>query len=112
MRLNEVATTIVGVMPQGMKFPVREDLWIPLIPTANVEKRDSRGLVAFGRLAGGKSLAEARTEMDTIAKRLEKEYGKTNEGVGIVVKPYNDKFNGGPIRIVFLALLGRSGLFC
>ncbi len=82
---------------------------MPVVPTANLEKRDSRGLWAFGRLVDGKSLAAARAEMDAIAKRLEKEYGKTNEGVGIVVKPCNDEFNGGPIQAVFLALLGAVG---
>jgi predicted permease len=109
VRLNEVATTIIGVMPEGMKFPVREDLWIPLIPTAAQERRENRGIVAFGRLADGVTLAAARAEMDAVAKRLEKEYPRSNEGVGIVVKPYNDEFNGGLIRIVFLALLGAVG---
>jgi len=108
-RLNEVQTTIIGVMPQGMKFPVREDLWIPLMPTGNFEKRDSRNLAVFGRLTDPATLAEARAEMDTIAKRLEKEYPNTNQGVGINIKTFNDEFNGGPIRIIFLALLGAVG---
>lgn len=109
VRLNEVATTVIGVMPEGIKFPMREDLWMPLVRNANLEKREARSLATFGRLAPGKTLAEARAEMDTIAKRLEKEYPKANEGIGIVVKPYNDEFNGGPIRMVFLALLGAVG---
>ncbi len=79
------------------------------VPTADSEKRDSRGLLAFGRLAEGATLADARAEMDVVARRLEKTYPKTNEGVGVVVKPYNDQFNGGPIRTVFLALLGAVG---
>jgi putative ABC transport system permease protein len=109
VRLNEVPTTIVGVMPAGMKFPVNEDIWIALVPTGDYEKRDSRSLLVFGRLGDGVSMAAARADMDTIAVRLEKEYGKTNQGVRAMVKPYNDEFNGGNIRVLFLALLGAVG---
>jgi predicted permease len=106
VRINEVATTIIGVMPNGMKFPDNQDLWLPLVPTGNWEKRDSRGLKVFGRLADGIRLKEAQTEMDQLAKTLEKEYPKSNTGVGVFVQSYNDSANGGPIRTVFLALLG------
>jgi predicted permease len=47
--------------------------------------------------------------MKLIAQRLEKEYPGTNKGVGSVVQTFNDRFNGGPIRMVFLALLGAVG---
>src|ERR1041384_1288388 len=30
IRINDVPTTVVGVMPEGMKFPFGADLWIPL----------------------------------------------------------------------------------
>src|SRR5579872_6080740 len=53
VRVNEVATTVIGVMPDGMKFPQNNDLWLPLVPSGNWEKRDNHGLDVFGRLAGG-----------------------------------------------------------
>jgi putative ABC transport system permease protein len=105
VRINEVATTVIGVMPDGMKFPQNEDLWLPLVPT-DLDKRDSRGLNVFGRLIGGATLAEAQTDMDQLAKTLAKEYPKSNAGIGVLVQTYNDSANGGPIRTVFLALLG------
>ncbi len=109
IRVDDVATTIVGVMPQGMKFPLNADLWIPLVPAAEFEKRESRNIQVFGRLADGASLAQARNEFNLIGSRLEKEYPKSNQGIAIRVIPYNDEFNGGQIRIVFLALLGAVG---
>jgi putative ABC transport system permease protein len=109
IRINGATASVIGVMPEGMKFPTNSDLWMPLVPTGNWEKRDSRGLDVFGRLAPGATVAEAQAEMDQVAKTLQKEYVKTNEGVGAVVKPYNDVFNGGNIRTVFLALLGAVG---
>ncbi len=109
IRINDVATTIVGVMPRGMKFPETAELWIPLVPTAEFEKREERNVRVFGRLADGVPLAKARNEMELIGRRLEKDYPKSNQGIVTTVIPYNDEFNGGQIRIVFLALLGAVG---
>ena len=109
VRINEVPAAVIGVMPEGFKFPVGCDLWMPLVPEKDLEKRESRSLNVFGRLADGATLAEARVEMDLIAKRLEREYSKSNEGVGIFVRTFNEQFNGGQIRVVFLALLGAVG---
>ncbi len=109
VRINDVATTIIGVMPKGMKFPLNQDLWIPLIPTKGEDKRDARGFGVFGRLAHGVTLTQARAEIDLLAKRIQNAYAKTNAGVGVVVRPYNEEFNGGSIRLVFLALLGAVG---
>lgn len=109
VRVNETPTEIIGVMAEGMKFPFRNDLWIPLAVSADLEKRDQRNLSVYGKLARNAELADARAEMDIIAKRLEKEYAATNTGAGVILKPYNDEFNGGQIRIMFLALLGAVG---
>jgi putative ABC transport system permease protein len=109
IRVNDVPTTVVGVMPKGMKFPLNADLWIPLLPTGEFEKRDARNVQAFGRLADGATLGQARNEIDGIARRLEKAYPKSNQGVTSLVIPYNDEFNGNQIRTVFLVLLGAVG---
>jgi predicted permease len=109
IRVNDVATTIVGVMPKGMKFPLNADMWIPLVPTAEFEKREARDVQVFGRLADGVPLSQARNEMELIGRRLEKEYPKSNQGITPTVIPYNDEFNGGQVRIVFTVLLGAVG---
>ena len=110
VRIDEVPAVIIGVMPEGFKFPFTDDLWQPFIPTKeDAEGRDRRTLQAFGRLAPGATVTDARAEMDTIARRLQSEYKKTHEGISIVVKPFNDEANGGPIRVIFLALLGAVG---
>src|SRR5437016_10972850 len=86
LRINEVSTVIVGVMPQGMQFPFNTDVWLPLIPDANLEKRDNRGLQVCGRLVPGASQAEAQTELSILAKNLEREYSAANQGIGAAIR--------------------------
>lgn len=109
VRVNEKPATIVGVMPKGFRFPVQQDLWMPLVRTAELEKRDSRLLSVFGRLAPDVSVTDARAEMALIASRLEKNYAREDKGIRANVKTFNDEYNGGKIRVIFLALLGAVG---
>ncbi len=53
IRVNDVPTVVVGVMPPGRLFPEETDLWTPLVPDTQLEKRDNRDLAVFGRLADG-----------------------------------------------------------
>src|SRR5262249_26791266 len=77
-RANEAPATIIGVMPNGMQFPRNNDLWMPLVPTGNWEKRESRGLGVYGRLADSATFREAQVEIEQLSKTLEKEYPKSN----------------------------------
>jgi predicted permease len=109
VRINEIPTTIVGVMPPDFKFPVNEEIWISATPQADWEKRDNRFGLVFGRLAEGANMLAARAELDLIGARLEQQYPKTNRNMAIGLKTANEQFNGGPIRILFLAMLGAVG---
>ena len=109
IRINEVPTTIIGVMAEGMKFPNNADLWIPLVPDAEMERRDVRNMNLFGRLAPGVRLKQAQIELTGVAKALEQQYPDTNKAIDAEVMTFNDRFNGGPIRVVFLALMGAVG---
>jgi predicted permease len=104
VRVNEVPTEIVGVMQPGVKFPANSDAWLALRPTG-AELRDARNLNVFGRLNAGVSIAEAETELNGIAARLEQAYPATNKNIGADVMTFNQRMNGGPIRVVFLMLL-------
>jgi predicted permease len=107
IRVNDVPCVVVGVMPEGMQFPSSADLWRPFIPTADqTTKRDARSLGVFGRLAPGASRAAAQAELSGIAARLQQQHPETNKDMGAVVMTFNERFNGGPIRVIFLALMG------
>jgi putative ABC transport system permease protein len=96
VRIAGTPTRVIGVMGRSISFPHRVDLWVPLVPTADLEQRQSRRLwFAFGRLADGVTTANARAEMETIGRRLERSYPSTNHGFRPVVMTF-DRFFLGP----------------
>ena len=107
IRINGEAGTIVGVMPQGFAFPIAQEVWAPLRldPLENPRGRGET-LEVFGRLRDGVSEDQARAELGGIAKALAKEYPETNEGRGIVIKPYTDEFMGDEPRALLYTMLG------
>ena len=95
-----------------MKFPTNAELWAPFIPTdaREYDKRDARSLNVFGRLRDGATYTQARSEMNAIAGRLAAEYPATNKDMQkVAVETFNERFNGGPIRMIFLAMMGAVG---
>lgn len=109
IHINEIPTVIIGVMPRGLQFPSESDLWMPLIPAGDWEKREYRNMTMFGRLTGRATLASASAEMETIGRRLEAEYSATNKDIAPRVKTFNEFSNSPEITTVFLALLGAVG---
>src|SRR5579883_849521 len=90
VRINDVATTIVGIMPQGFMFPGTTDIWLPLIPGPDGEKRERRAYTVFGRVKGGVSQTSARAEIVGISKRLEAAYPVTNHGFTAQVMEFGE----------------------
>ena len=110
IRINEVPTEIVGVLPRGVRFPQNSDAYIPLKPTTEMQRRGNRGLEVFGRLREGVGAEEARSELAGIAARLQQAYPDSNKNLSAQVETFNQRQNGGPIRVVFLMLLAAVSL--
>jgi predicted permease len=105
-------TTVIGVMPQGFSFPQKQDLWIPLMPTPEVRKRDNRATwFVFGRLADGVTAQSARAEMETIGRRLGAAYPRTNQGRNLIphVLNFRDFFIGPNATRIYAAMWGAVG---
>ncbi len=69
--------SVVGVMPQGFRFPDNADFWVPReIYPPNNESRTAHNWHIFGRVRDGVTLAQARAEFTTIAHRLKQQYGQ------------------------------------
>ena len=66
LRVNGRHATIVGVMPDGMRFPETAEIWAPLVQDpAHMDVR----LSVFGRLKDGVDRREAEAELTTIARQ-------------------------------------------
>jgi putative ABC transport system permease protein len=109
VRENEKPVVIVGVMPEGFKFPNNEDLWLNVVPGEGWEKRDNRAFMLVGMMKPGQTTVSARSELDVIAKRLEQRFPDTHKGHGVAVRTFHEAMNGGPIRTMFLLMLGAVG---
>ena len=71
VKLGTATVTIVGVMPEGFAFPVRERLWMPLrVDGASLAPRTGPAVSVFGRLAPGASTDDAQAELGAIGARM------------------------------------------
>ena len=109
LKINEVAYAIIGVMPERMRFPTNADMWRPLQPPAPETRRTSRQIGVFGRLANGVTWNQAAAEMAGISRELQAAYPDSNTNIEARLMTFNERFNGGPIRLIFLSLLGAVG---
>jgi putative ABC transport system permease protein len=109
VRVNEKPAIIVGVMPAGFKFPENQDLWMPLTPTSALQDRANRTLQLFAYLKPGVSIAQGSANLEEIASRLSANHPDEDKDSTTAAQTFNDRFNGGPVRLVFLALLAAVG---
>ena len=106
LRINGTPATIVGVMPEGLRFPNNAEVWTPFIPTPAQESRTNRPLLVFGRLKADVSRRTAETEADGIARRLIAAYpDDTKDLTGALLHSVPERFVGGPARMMFLVML-------
>jgi len=70
--------------------------------------RDSHFLMVFGRAKPGVPIEQVRADMDTIARRLQKQYPNTNTNLGSVVEPLKE-YLGGNTKTALWVLLGAAG---
>lgn len=80
LSLNGAAHTIIGIMPESFNYPLENEIWTPLaFTTSDRHDRQSQSLSLLGRLEPGVSIAEARSEVSAVARRLAAEHPETNE---------------------------------
>ncbi len=116
LTLNGTKTTVIGVLPAGFKWFIKEgsltgkpaEMWMPFKLTAGWRERKGRFPMAVARLKPSVSLQQAQTEMNAIASRLETQYPKFNKGWGVNLVPAREQF-AGEIKTALYVLLGAVG---
>src|SRR5262249_46887263 len=113
--IDDVAYTIVGVMPAAFHFPTAVpgglgtvEAWIPLRPSPDIEDRGSHNYWVVGRLRPGVTLERARAAMTTIGVRLARQYPQTNKDFAVAVEPLREHV-AGTARPALLLLLATVG---
>ena len=110
--LDGISTTVIGVMPEGFKYPLDEakvDFWWPLDPRDNLNReRGANYLSVIGRLRQGASLEQAQAEMEALAGRLGEQYPQQNGGRGVSLVGLHEDLVGN-LRPALLILLGAVG---
>lgn len=94
IRVNGEQATVVGVMPEGFLFPIRQDVWVPLKldPAAVPRPEDELYLFTAARLKPGATVEQASSEAAVLASSYAAQHPDTSEGLGAVVKPYTHLF--------------------
>jgi len=109
--LDNQAYTITGILPPNFQFFHPVDIITPFAPWAKNLPDDRSwhpGIIAVARLKPGVTIGQARAEIQTIAKRLEKQYPKfdTNVGANIIFLHEQLVQNARPALLVLLGAVG------
>ncbi len=106
VRVNGRDGTIIGVMPEGFRFPVLQDVWIALQADPLADPRgQGRQLSVFGKLREGVTVDAARVDLAGISRRLALAYPETNEGLRPLITPYTENFIGDQTEGILLVML-------
>jgi putative ABC transport system permease protein len=110
IRLGGNAYTVAGVMPRGMPFfdnlPEIE-LWTPIAfaKDDSMATRNNHFINLVGRLKPGVTIAQAQSDVSTIARALEEVDPNNNKGLGALIVPLQEQI-AGDSRTALLVLLG------
>jgi predicted permease len=105
--------TIIGVLPPSFVFPpFRQDpveFWTPIGLLEQHEwftnRGNHQGTSGIGKLKEGVTLANARADLNRIAKQLEQTYPNTNGGCSVEIEKFHRRMIG-DTRLALLVLMG------
>jgi putative ABC transport system permease protein len=119
LTLNDVAYTIIGVLPPEFHLPAAREgqdqhspkLWVPYDSSAtqNPVEAKRRKMQVYGRLRDNVSLEQARAEMDAIGKRLAEQDPAQNAGFGVNVFSVAVENMGTDLRRNLFVMLAAVG---
>src|SRR4029077_6905455 len=97
IRATGILCTVVGVMSPGFSdfYGAPLDLWQPINPASpRYAARQDHWLLPVARLKDGVTLAQAQSEMDISARRIEQAHPETNKGIGKRLMPLHEALYG------------------
>ena len=121
VRFDDETYTIVGVMPPGIDYPGKAQVWVPphwpvpddplLSPAQDPSAQRNHGyFFVAARLKPGVTLKGAAADMDAVAASIERDYPNTNRNVGALLVGLREDLLEGDIRTTTLLLFAAVGL--
>ena len=104
------AFSVVGVLPRGFDYPANADLWIPAenFGEGSSSRTAHNWSEAVARLRDGVSVAQARSDLSTLADRLYQEYKPEIDMTNVSVAPLRSALTA-KVRPALLILLAAVG---
>jgi putative ABC transport system permease protein len=105
---------VIGVMRQGFDYPFPSDLWTPqvFVPTDFApNNRGNHGYEVLARIKPGLSLAQARSDMETVSKSIieqNREYPYQRFGFALILHPLLEE-TVGDVKTSLSVLMGAVG---
>lgn len=107
VRVNGHAAVVIGVMPEGFRFPAREEVWVPLVlDPAKLGSADDPSLELIARLAPGVAMVEAQDEATAVLQRVDQSKPAAALERRAVVKPLAHEYVGKEARAIIFTMLG------
>lgn len=109
LSLNGEPHTVVGVMPQGFRFPDDIDVWQRLTWDLSQHSRQAHFMEGIARLADDVTMERALSDAAALAARLGSEFEASNKGWAFAVVPLLDD-QLGYYQPALYVLFGAVGL--
>lgn len=110
LRIDGRVHEIVGVMPRGFEFPEWEQLWVPLGLDPSAVPRDARTLAVVGRLAPGRTLEQARAELESSGREIARRHPATHDGWTFDAESLRKRWVPDVIELALAVSLGAAML--
>jgi putative ABC transport system permease protein len=113
IRIGSTSASVLGILPEGFRFPARAEKTEFLRPLAatigeRTQRRSSYSLRTIARLRPGLTAAAAENEMRSIGVQLEQQYPDEGFRLGARLMPLQEEVTWGA-RTPLLVLLGAVG---
>jgi predicted permease len=108
--LDKQPYTVVGVAARNFDFPEKNEVWIPVAVTPDIEHQPALFMFQLlGKLRRGQKITQLNAELATIAERLVKDSPVLKSGITFTAEPLLES-RVQYIRTAYLVLLGASTL--
>jgi predicted permease len=110
IRLQDRASTVVGVMPEGFDLPfLHADIWVPAGIRRGMQTDTGRYLTVIARLKPGLPLQQARADLADVARQTSRERPQFNRDWSATVIPLYEQ-TVGTVRTALLTLFAAVTL--